>query len=54
MSKGAASGRWRSQMLFALFWVCVGLFIGWNLPQPLWARELQEKVMAVVKAVIGK
>jgi hypothetical protein len=41
-------------MFFALFWVLVGLFIGWNLPQPLWARELQDKVAGVVKAGLGK
>lgn len=41
-------------MLFALFWVLVGLFIGWNLPQPPWARELQDKVVGVVKAALGK
>ncbi|WP_274601177.1 hypothetical protein [Halochromatium roseum] len=41
-------------MLFALFWVLVGLFIGWNLPQPAWAKELQDKVVGLVKAALGK
>jgi hypothetical protein len=40
-------------MLYALFWVLVGMFIGWNLPQPAWARELQDKVVGIVKGVIG-
>lgn len=36
-------------MLFesALF-VLVGMFIGWNLPQPWWARYVQEKVVSWV------
>jgi len=34
-----------------LFWICVGMFIGWNLQQPPWARSLQEKVVATIKAV---
>ena len=32
-----------------LFWIAVGMFIGWNLPQPAWARALQDKVVTVVK-----
>jgi hypothetical protein len=31
-------------MLTALFWFVVGAFVGWNLPQPDWAYNLQEKV----------
>ena len=31
-------------MLTALFWLVIGLFVGWNLPQPEWAQELQEKI----------
>ena len=27
-----------------LFWVLIGAFIGWNIPQPWWARYIQEKV----------
>ena len=40
-------------MIYALFWIAVGLFIGWNMPQPHWARELQEKVVAMVQSIIG-
>jgi type III secretory pathway component EscT len=36
-------------MLLTLFWIAVGIVIGWNLPQPLWARELQDKVMDTLK-----
>ena len=28
-----------------LFWGLVGAFIGWNVPQPFWARWMQEWVM---------
>lgn len=41
-------------MIYALFWTLVGMFIGWNLPQPPWAKELQDKVVGAVKAVLGK
>ena len=37
-----------------LFWIAVGMFIGWNLPQPTWARALQEKVVAAVKTLGNK
>lgn len=28
-----------------LFWLAVGAFVGWNLPQPFWARMLQSKLL---------
>lgn len=31
-------------MFSILFWVSVGLIIGWNLPQPAWAEHLQFRV----------
>ena len=34
-----------------LFWVCVGIVIGWNLPQPPWARSLQEQLLAKLKGL---
>jgi hypothetical protein len=36
-------------MLDTLLWVAVGAFIGWNLPQPLWAKVIQEKLSAMLK-----
>ncbi len=36
-------------MLSILFWVAVGMVIGWNLPQPGWARTLQDKVVAALR-----
>jgi hypothetical protein len=32
-----------------LFWIAVGIVIGWNLQQPHWAKEWQDKVVAFVK-----
>ncbi len=32
-----------------LFWILVGAFIGWNFPQPWWARFLQEKLLILLK-----
>ena len=36
-----------------LFWVLVGAFIGWNFPQPWWARYMQDKILATLKEKIG-
>jgi hypothetical protein len=30
-------------MLEIIFYVLLGAFIGWNLPQPGWAKSFQEK-----------
>ena len=33
-----------------LFWICVGILIGWNLPQPAWwAKALQDGAVATIK-----
>ena len=34
-----------------LFWITIGMFIGWNLPQPAWARQLQQQIVATVKSL---
>lgn len=31
-------------MLNTLFWLAVGTFIGWNLPQPQFAKDLQKAI----------
>lgn len=41
-------------MLDILFWVAVGAFIGWNLPQPFWAKMLQEKIQQLIKTKTDK
>lgn len=33
-------------MLSTLFWVAIGAFVGWNFPQPQYAKDLQAKVWA--------
>jgi hypothetical protein len=34
-------------MLETLFWLALGAFIGWNLPQPEFAKNLQQKVLDI-------
>jgi len=41
-------------MLTVVFWVAVGIVIGWNLPQPDWAHQMQERVLSFVRALTGK
>lgn len=32
-----------------IIWILVGAFIGWNLPQPNWAKTLQAKIIDFVQ-----
>lgn len=41
-------------MLTMLFFIAVGIVIGWNLPQPTWAKELQDKAVNAVRGIAGK
>ena len=41
-------------MLMILFWVAVGIVIGWNLPQPAWAKDAQERVTHIFKGLSSK
>ena len=34
-------------MLDILLWVAVGAFVGWNFPQPEFAKKMQEKLQAM-------
>ena len=36
-------------MLDTLFWVGVGMIIGWHIPEPFWVKLLFEKVLDLVK-----
>lgn len=36
-------------MLETLLWLFVGAFIGWNFPQPQFAKNIQEKVLKLFK-----
>jgi hypothetical protein len=32
-------------MLETLFWLAVGMFIGWNFPQPEFAKNIQSRLL---------
>lgn len=36
-------------MLETLFWLALGAFIGWNFPQPKFAKTIQSKVLDIFK-----
>jgi hypothetical protein len=36
-------------MLETLFWLAIGMFIGWNFPQPEFAKNLQVKLMGMFR-----
>ena len=36
-------------MLETLLWLAVGAFIGWNLPQPNFAKAIQAKILGLFK-----
>lgn len=33
-------------MFNVAFWILVGAFIGWNFPQPSWAKKIQDNYLA--------
>ena len=37
-----------------LITLLIGMFIGWNLPQPGWARTIQDRVMQLLGSVTRK
>lgn len=39
----------RITMLETLFWIAVGAFVGWNLPQPDFAKSIQAKILGLLK-----
>jgi len=34
-------------MLDTILWILLGAFIGWNFPQPFWAKIIQEKIRSM-------
>ena len=36
-------------MLETLFWLALGAFVGWNFPQPEFAKRIQTRVMAMFR-----
>lgn len=40
-------------MTSVLFWIAIGLIIGWNLPQPGWAKFLQDKLLGFFRKLVA-
>jgi hypothetical protein len=40
--------------MYTLFILVIGIFIGWNLPQPPWAKAFQDKVVEIVRSLVSK
>jgi hypothetical protein len=38
-------------MLSIIFWIFVGIALGWNLPQPSWAKNVQNKVINFIRNI---
>lgn len=36
-------------MLETIFWLAVGAFVGWNFPQPEFAKSIQARIMGMFK-----
>ncbi len=36
-------------MLSTLFWITVGAFVGWHVPEPAWAKTAKEKALHTLK-----
>lgn len=36
-------------MLEALFWFVIGAFVGWNFPQPSWAKGIQQRIISTLR-----
>lgn len=41
-------------MIETLFCIAIGILIGWNLPQPPWARDLQDRAVDFLRRVMGR
>lgn len=41
-------------MTTIIFWIVVGAFIGWNVPQPKYARAIQRWMFGKSKTLVGK
>ena len=40
-------------MMDMIFYIVIGMFIGWNLPQPLYAKFIQYKVLTFVRNLVN-
>lgn len=36
-------------MVDILLWLLLGAFIGWHIPEPVWAKAVKAKIMTVFK-----
>lgn len=36
-------------MIEVAIYVLIGVFIGWNLPQPSWAKNVQDRIVNIIK-----
>jgi len=39
-------------IMSTLLILVIGIFIGWNLPQPAWARAIQDKLVNMIREII--
>jgi len=40
--------------MYTLIILVNGIFIGWNLPQPLWVKTFQDNVVGLVQSLLDK
>ena len=36
-------------MIEVIIYILIGAFVGWNLPQPSWAKNIQDRIVGLVK-----
>jgi hypothetical protein len=41
----------REKAMYTLIILFIGIFIGWNLPQPPWAKSFQDGVVKLVRSL---
>jgi hypothetical protein len=39
--------------MYTLVVLIAGIFIGWNLPQPGWAKTLQARAIQTIRSILG-
>ena len=39
--------------MYTVLVLVIGIFIGWNLPQPPWAKDLQDRVVGLLRSGSG-
>ena len=38
--------------MYTLIVLAIGIFIGWNLPQPQWAKTLQDRIVTALRTLL--